>query len=438
MGNDYEDSENTENVRPSSILDEFKISGSIVSHPVVENGVVFFGSCDTYFYALDAKTGHVAWKFKTGGPICCSPVLSNDLIYFGSFDGYFYALDKTGKETWKYFEGSSIFSRPAVVNNKIYFGSKNGALTALSKDGNFLWKFNAGDAITSSPVVINDVVYFGSYDKCFYAVKDGIKQWCFFAGGPVGSPIVAADLNGNELFSSRKRTIEVNSKDVLLFFGSWDQHLYCLSLDGKLIWKFIADGALICHPAIHNKTIYAFSNDHNLYAITFDGKLKWKFMANESSANMYPLIHENVIYFGSRDKNLYAVDMNGKMLWRFLTGGEIWSSPWIEDNVLYFGSFDTNFYAISLKDKRVLWKFQTGLPTQLKSDDMFKILNFNEKLIKLKKMLVFWKRETKKSEYETNKSFEEDTNKFFYTPMTTYKNEMGYKMEHPYTMKKDR
>jgi len=35
------------------------------SSPAVVNGIVYFGSNDGYFYALDAVTGHELWVFKT-------------------------------------------------------------------------------------------------------------------------------------------------------------------------------------------------------------------------------------------------------------------------------------------------------------------------------------------------------------------------------------
>ncbi|MES2276669.1 MAG: PQQ-binding-like beta-propeller repeat protein [Bacteroidota bacterium] len=46
---------------------QFKAKGAIIASPVVNDGLVYFGSLDSSFYALDVKTGSVRWKFGTGG-----------------------------------------------------------------------------------------------------------------------------------------------------------------------------------------------------------------------------------------------------------------------------------------------------------------------------------------------------------------------------------
>ena len=57
------------------------------------NGIVYFGSIDSYLYALDIKTGKEKWKFKTGDWISSSPAVANGIVYFGSSDGYLYAVE---------------------------------------------------------------------------------------------------------------------------------------------------------------------------------------------------------------------------------------------------------------------------------------------------------------------------------------------------------
>ena len=37
-------------------------------------GLVFGGSNEGNFFALDAKTGKPLWQFQTGGPIRCGPM----------------------------------------------------------------------------------------------------------------------------------------------------------------------------------------------------------------------------------------------------------------------------------------------------------------------------------------------------------------------------
>jgi hypothetical protein len=44
---------------------KFHTGGRVVSSPAVVNGVVYVGSTDGNFYALDAASGTVRWKFAT-------------------------------------------------------------------------------------------------------------------------------------------------------------------------------------------------------------------------------------------------------------------------------------------------------------------------------------------------------------------------------------
>ncbi|MCD6220094.1 PQQ-binding-like beta-propeller repeat protein [Candidatus Calescamantes bacterium] len=71
---------------------KFKTGYWITSSPAVYKGGVYFGSDDTYLYALDAETGELKWKFETWRQIESSPAVYKGVVYFGSWDGYFYAL----------------------------------------------------------------------------------------------------------------------------------------------------------------------------------------------------------------------------------------------------------------------------------------------------------------------------------------------------------
>jgi polyvinyl alcohol dehydrogenase (cytochrome) len=74
------------------------------SQPAVVGGVIYFGSTDGTFHALDAKTGAPLWTFDgalQAGAIWDGPAVVGDRVYFGGAGGYFYALNKrTGALVW--------------------------------------------------------------------------------------------------------------------------------------------------------------------------------------------------------------------------------------------------------------------------------------------------------------------------------------------------
>jgi outer membrane protein assembly factor BamB len=79
--------------------------------PIASEGVVYAGSSDRSFYAVDAQSGAVRWKFSTGAPFTALqiPAISGSLIYVPGADGVLYALNKdTGKEVWRYSAGAAL------------------------------------------------------------------------------------------------------------------------------------------------------------------------------------------------------------------------------------------------------------------------------------------------------------------------------------------
>jgi len=118
------------------------------SSPTVFNGVVYIGSTNGTFYALNATTGQVIWSdfigyvpsftkgcmphgFVSTATVAKSPSTGNLAVYVAAPDGYLYAFDaKTGATVWRsviaipsqtkedYFNWSS----PTVSAGKIYVG----------------------------------------------------------------------------------------------------------------------------------------------------------------------------------------------------------------------------------------------------------------------------------------------------------------------------
>jgi outer membrane protein assembly factor BamB len=58
----------------------------------VANGVVYFGSYDDFFYALDIETGDLLWSFRTESSVSSGPAVVDGMIYMTSWDGSLYAF----------------------------------------------------------------------------------------------------------------------------------------------------------------------------------------------------------------------------------------------------------------------------------------------------------------------------------------------------------
>jgi outer membrane protein assembly factor BamB len=117
------------------------IGSAIVASPSIAGGVVYVGAADGYEYALDAATGTRLWQSflgVTNAPGCDPPnmgiasaaTVQDGVVYVGGGDAYWYALDAgTGAVLWKVFTGDNSggsghynWSSPLLYNGFAYIG----------------------------------------------------------------------------------------------------------------------------------------------------------------------------------------------------------------------------------------------------------------------------------------------------------------------------
>jgi outer membrane protein assembly factor BamB len=105
----------------------FETGGPVRSSPAIHpDGTVFFGSGDSYVYAVDGETGDLRWSFKTGGAVDGSPaVLQDGSVVVGSADSFVYAFNaSTGSLRWKVkTSGPVVGSLAVAADGTVYVGS---------------------------------------------------------------------------------------------------------------------------------------------------------------------------------------------------------------------------------------------------------------------------------------------------------------------------
>jgi outer membrane protein assembly factor BamB len=219
--------------------------GAVYASPAIFDGKVFFGSTNTYVYAVDEAGGQgtrpdgsnrpptetkVEWVAQTGDRIFSSPAINTragepDRVIFTSYDGKAYSFEASpgsagedpcnglvASPDWTYevptiqdpetgeTQVSKIESSPAAAGSRIFFGANNGNVYGVdSADGSLLWETPAGGvghAVTSSPAVANGIVVVGSEDKNVYWINatDGkvLKKFAT-QSKVVTSPAIDAD-----------------------------------------------------------------------------------------------------------------------------------------------------------------------------------------------------------------------------------------------------
>jgi len=345
-----------------SLTWDHEYGGTVACLPAIDEGIVYFG-CDNYFfYALNIETGKEIWKFKSSG--CAGnypPVIVGGIVFFGSYDGYLYALNKiTGELLWKFKTGGKVVSGVSFAENRIVFGSRDSYVYCLDVDGNEVWRFKTGGEIISTPSITDGKIYIGSYDGYMYCIglENGNEIWRFRTGGAIGN------------------FAPVNIHDDKLFFGSWDFNMYCLNREtGKEIWRFRAGRGILTNGKVHKGILYFGAKD-GFHAVDIsDGKEKWMVKLGYLPHASNVCIHKDRIYFGGGENSyergvLMCVNKEGEVLWEFVTNGPSWTGPKITKEKLVIGSWNCYFYRIDPETGKEIWKFKTGgIPSKEKVID---------------------------------------------------------------------
>jgi outer membrane protein assembly factor BamB len=190
---------NPTNVRTLKPAWDFMTGDVVSASPAVVDGVVFVGSWDGYFYAIDVSEGSLIWKFQVdcqntvipippqclapnqvppdrslsdGGIITSSAAVVDDRVYFAAGKTV-YSLNADGSLRWKTVicgnpdkpgcamdaaDPNRIFSSPAILGNNLFIGHTadgadgyRGGIEALNiETGKIRWRFEVDPILDTS------------------------------------------------------------------------------------------------------------------------------------------------------------------------------------------------------------------------------------------------------------------------------------------------
>jgi outer membrane protein assembly factor BamB len=288
---------------------------------------------------------------------------------------------------WTYQAKDSFEAAAAIVNGTVYAASYDGALCALDLvSGKPRWTYKAGP-IKVAPSVKGGAVYVGDEDGVFHCVDaaTGKPRWKFET---------QAEITSSAYFDGER-----------IFVGSGDQMLYCLSGEGKELWKFkIPGGPVMGSPALVQGRTFAAGCDSTLHVIdTSSGKeigsvelggqvgasvavggdrvfvgtmtnqvqavdwkmieLAWTFEPAKRAQPFFAsaAVSDRLVIAGSRDKEVHALDRRtGKEVWAFPTRGKVDSSPVVAGDKVYVGSMDGKLYVLGLARGTEIQRLELG------------------------------------------------------------------------------
>jgi outer membrane protein assembly factor BamB len=320
----------------------FSCAAPIVSSPVIDAGVVYFGAEDSTWYALELTSGKLKWKIKTHAAIRSTPVVYHDRVYLMGGNGVLACADKaSGKIVWRIvFDQTALFmgersydfadyyhSTPLIDNDILYLASGSGAMNAFqASTGAAVWRYQAGDIVHGQPVIAAGRIVFGCFDGNLYALDkaSGQLSWKF-------------KTIGHQYFPKGEVQGLLSTDGQRVFAGARDYNFYALdAVSGTAIWNIRFINGWAMSATVADTVVYIGTSDDRVMiaADTRSGRELWK---TDVRFNIFGgvVLSPGNLYFGTIWGRAYALErQTGKVRWSFETPG------YLENHMKYFDASD--------------------------------------------------------------------------------------------------
>ncbi|MCP4783679.1 MAG: PQQ-binding-like beta-propeller repeat protein [Fuerstiella sp.] len=311
----------------------YRTNSHVESSPCVADGKVFIGAGDDGLYGFDLqqkdKTAEPLWHLHGDRYADCetSPVYDkasedeSGRVYFGLGIGgqAVVCVDaQTGDEHWRVDTPYPVFGCPAISNGKLFFGMGHGDFVNTAEQVAANLRVQLKDAGKSDAQIGREV--------------DGIRPvgevWCVDLAThqvdwkfPVGRVVLGA----------------VAVDGDWIYFGSRDEHLYAVNIDGRTSRRWNAQASLVTSPAVAREHVYAVTQTGHLYGL--DKRTMspvWDVALNAPSFSS-PTVARGHVYVGSTGNGLLCLGKPGREqtdpLWAGALGGA-GKSGWTDESML--------------------------------------------------------------------------------------------------------
>ncbi len=265
---------------------------SVLSGPIVADGILFHTNLDGYIRARDPFTGTLLWERPLGSMYyyTTAPTVANGVVYVvfdGDMGGTLYALDElTGATLWSVSPSVGMeFNARAVLgyfDGMVYGVAWTGEVFACdASDGTVVWTYQTSDLPWGGVAIAAGTVYVGTV---------------------YGYKVLALD-----------------------------------ALTGTLVWSQTVESDVASVPVIAQGMVFVGTYGGTLYALDMSsGAIVWSQPGFGGFFLNTPTYAEGILYFGSWNSAFYAVDpMDGSVIWQTPVGSYVTSSTAYANGYLY-------------------------------------------------------------------------------------------------------
>jgi Ca-activated chloride channel family protein len=315
------------------------------------------------FYALDAKTGKMAWasqQLEDNGPT--APIFDDGRIIFNTESCTLFVMDgETGKKLWFKWLGDPTLSQPAVADGMVFASHPapgGQRLTAYRiENGNVAWSVGVGAELLGAPVVHGDSVYATNLHGRVYRFKrkTGKRVWSK-ALGATSAPWV----DGERLYLARRG----KGKETQIVVAAGDGKLIAEQAsveaaylgdvptdmnDWKKVWAY--EGS---RPVVWEGVKYEAMGGIVQAADPATGEALWQRRwapgPDKRSLGTVALAGPQVVV-ASRTGAIFGLDVDtGYTLWAYDLGKKVVAEPIVAEGWVYATTTDGTVIALQVAD----------------------------------------------------------------------------------------
>jgi len=286
------------------------------------------------------------WSHPLGSGTWAPPVVADDVIYIGTSDGHFHAVNTAdGSTRWVWSGRVAIDGSAVVGGDNVWFLDTRFNLVALNRtDGSLRWSVPLHDEVragkpvpdnptfnhrAATPLLLDGVLYVGSSDGGLYALAaaTGKTLWRYDAGAPIYSGI------------------GLHGRDTLMF-GTMDGSVVLLDRrTRKETLRVRTGGGVVTTPVVAGDKLIVGSRDYLLYGINLaDGTVAWIYSYWFSWIESTPVLRDGLLYVGASDySRVVALDpATGRARWATEVHGMNWGSPLVTADRVFTGTASQN------------------------------------------------------------------------------------------------
>ncbi|HDI74150.1 MAG TPA: hypothetical protein ENF57_04005 [Candidatus Korarchaeota archaeon] len=278
---------------PLSFIRKIEVNGTMTCPCGYEDKVYVVAGMEVICF----KDMQVLWNEGLLSTSFCPPTIYEGLLFLGGEDGVIRAYNgSSGELLWSVPTRFRVRTSPACWRGEAIFCTYEGSVFALNiSNGNQLWGFSTDYHITASPLVYKGLAIISSQDHRIYCLNasTGALCWSLDLGYrvehtpcllgdvlfvPCGRSLQAIDLHGRKLWEYRATrgitcSPATNGERVIFCF---EKKVACLNTSGKMLWSFEMDSRTTCAPIIVGDMVFICSGTGHLYCLSLEGELLWE------------------------------------------------------------------------------------------------------------------------------------------------------------------